>query len=122
MADLANSLRAFYEDVIINGNKNVTVVVMSEFGRRVAQNGSMGTDHGHGNCMFVMGKRINGGQVIANWPGLGAGQLYQNLDLNVTIDFRDILAEIVQDRLENTSLATVFPGYTPTFRNIAVAG
>ncbi len=122
MADLANSLRAFYEDVIISGNKNVTVVVMSEFGRRVAQNASLGTDHGHGNCMFVIGKKINGGQVISNWPGLSAGQLYQNLDLNVTIDFRDILAEIVQDRLENVNLATVFPGYTPTFRNIAVAG
>ncbi len=122
MADLANSIRAFYEDVIINGNKNVTIVIMSEFGRRVAQNASLGTDHGHGNAMFVIGKKINGGQVYGTWPGLGPGQLYQNLDLQVTTDFRDILAEIVQDRLENSNLATVFPGYTPTFRNICVAG
>jgi uncharacterized protein (DUF1501 family) len=122
MADLANSLRAFYEDVIVNGNKNVTIVVMSEFGRRIAQNASLGTDHGHGNVMLAIGRRINGGQVITNWPGLGAGRLYQNLDLDVTIDFRDILAEIVCKRLANTDLATVFPGYTPTFRNIAVAG
>jgi uncharacterized protein (DUF1501 family) len=120
--DLANSIRAFYEDVIINGNKNVTLVVMSEFGRRVAQNASLGTDHGHGNVMLVIGKKINGGQVKTIWPGLGSGQLYQNLDLNVTIDFRDILAEIVSKRLENTNLAAVFPGYTPTLRNIAVAG
>ncbi len=122
MADLANTLRAFYEDVIINGNKNVTVVVMSEFGRRVAQNASIGTDHGHGNAMFVIGRKINGGQMYGTWPGLGAGQLYQNLDLQVTTDFRDILAEIVQDRLENANLATVFPGYTPTFRNICTSG
>jgi uncharacterized protein (DUF1501 family) len=122
MMDLANSIRAFYEDVIINGNKNVTLVVMSEFGRRVAQNASLGTDHGHGNVMLVIGKKINGGQVKTIWPGLGSGQLYQNLDLNVTIDFRDILAEIVSKRLENTNLAAVFPGYTPTLRNIAVAG
>ncbi len=122
MQDLANSIRAFYEDVIIQGNNNVTIVIMSEFGRRVAQNASLGTDHGHGNAMFVIGKKINGGQVYGTWPGLGAGQLYQNLDLQVTTDFRDILAEIVQDRLENSNLSTVFPGYTPTFRNICVAG
>ncbi|HMN41080.1 MAG TPA: DUF1501 domain-containing protein [Phycisphaerales bacterium] len=122
MLDLANTLRAFYEDVAIDAGRNVTIVVMSEFGRRVAQNASLGTDHGHGNVMLVIGRKINGGQVVTQWPGLGAGQLYQNLDLNVTIDFRDILAEIVNKRLENGNLANVFPGYTPTFRNIAVAG
>jgi uncharacterized protein (DUF1501 family) len=122
MLDLANSLRAFYEDVMVSGNKPVTVVIMSEFGRRVAENGSRGVDHGHGNVMFVMGRQINGGQVYGPWPGLGAGQLYQNLDLAVTTDYRDILAEIVQKRLQNPSLQTVFPAYTPTFRNIARVG
>lgn len=118
MADLANSLRAFYEDVIIARNKNVTIVIMSEFGRRVQENGSQGLDHGHGNCMFLIGRKIAGGQVITQWPGLSS--LYQNLDLNITIDFRDILAEICAKRLENTNLASVFPGYTPTFRNVAL--
>ncbi len=118
MSDLAETLRAFYEDVIIARNKNVTIVIMSEFGRRVAENGSRGTDHGHGNVMFLVGKKIVGGQVKTIWPGLSS--LYQNLDLQVTIDFRDILAEIVSKRLENQALATVFPGYTPTFRNIAM--
>lgn len=122
MADLANSIRAFYEDVIVNKQKNVTIVIMSEFGRRVAQNGSLGTDHGHGNVIFAIGRKINGGQVYGTWPGLSAGQLYQNLDVQVTTDFRDILAEIVQKRLANSNLASVFPGYNPTFRNIAVAG
>ncbi|MBY0262495.1 MAG: DUF1501 domain-containing protein [Phycisphaerales bacterium] len=122
MAAVANTLRAFYEDVLINAQKNVTVVVMSEFGRRVAENASAGVDHGHGNVFFAMGRQIIGGRVLRNWPGLGTGQLYQNLDLQVTIDHRDLLAEIVSRRLGNTAVGQVFPGYTPTFRNIAVAG
>jgi uncharacterized protein (DUF1501 family) len=119
MAAIAGTLRAFYEDVIIRGGKSVTVVLMSEFGRRVAENGSMGVDHGHGNVFFAMGRNIVGGRVLANWPGLGAGQLYQNLDLKVTIDYRDLLAEIVQKRLGNPNTGQVFPSYTPTIRGIA---
>jgi uncharacterized protein (DUF1501 family) len=130
MGDLANGLRAFYDDVISTGATNgrsVVVVVISEFGRRAAQNASLGTDHGFGNMMMVMGNRINGRQVLAlgtnglpGWPGLGAGQLFQNLDLKVTLDFRDVLAEICQNLLNDTNLPGVFPGYTPTFRNITV--
>ena len=67
---------------------------MTEFGRRAGENGSGGTDHGHGNCMFVMGGHVNGGQVLANWPGLAPGNL-DNGDLAITIDYRDILAEIL---------------------------
>lgn len=116
MSDLAGGLRAFFRDVIAQ-NWNVTVVLMSEFGRRVAENASLGTDHGHGNVMMVMGNRIAGGQVVSIWPTLG--NLYQNFDLQVTIDFRDILAEVVANRLGNAaSLPAVFPGYTPTFRGI----
>jgi uncharacterized protein (DUF1501 family) len=115
MADLANSLDAFYKDVItVRGN--VTVVVMSEFGRRVAENASGGTDHGHGNVMFAMGQSIDGGRVHGIWPGLG--NLFQNLDLQITTDYRDVLAEIVFKRLANPDLASVFPSYTPTFRGI----
>lgn len=115
MATLANGVGAFFKDVYTS-LQDVTVVVMSEFGRRVAENGSLGTDHGHGNCMFVMGPKINGGRVLTQWPGLAT--LYQGLDLQVTWDFRDILAEIVQNRLGNPALANVFPGYTPVFRGI----
>ena len=96
----------------------VTVVVMSEFGRVARENGSQGTDHGHGNVMFVMGGGIRGGRVLTQWPGLAPGQLYQNQDLHVTIDYRDILAEIVQRRLVNSNLDLIFPGYTPTMRGV----
>ena len=56
--------------------------------------------------------------MLTQWPGLAAGQLYQNQDLQVTIDYRDILAEIVQRRLGNPNLDLIFPGYTPTMRGV----
>jgi uncharacterized protein (DUF1501 family) len=123
MRTLADALAAFHNDLEAAGRLNrVTVVVMSEFGRKAAENGSQGTDHGHGNCMFVMGGGVNGNQVMTAWPGMGAGQLYQNQDLHVTIDHRDILAEIVARRLGNTDLAYVFPNFTPTVRNAVRVG
>ncbi len=70
MADFSNSLGAFYADVIATGFP-VTVVVVSEFGRNVRENGSDGTDHGRGTTMFAMGKGIAGGRVLTkNWPTL----------------------------------------------------
>ena len=66
--------------------------------------------------MFVMGGNTNGGRVLSQWPGLAAGQLYENQDLAITIDHRDILAEIVSRRLDNAAVDVVFPGYTPTYR------
>ncbi|NUQ66836.1 MAG: DUF1501 domain-containing protein [Phycisphaerales bacterium] len=120
MNTLALTLAAFYRDMTTGVAPTFSLVVMSEFGRRVAENGSAGTEHGHGNCMFVMGNCIDGGRVLANWPGLGAGQLFENRDLQVTIDYRDILAEIVSSRMGNPNLASVFPdpAYTPVFRNV----
>ncbi len=91
--------------------KDVTVVVMSEFGRRLQENGGAGTDHGHGNVMFVMGGGIRGGQVYGEWPGLEAGQLYGPGDLAITTDFRDVLGEVVLRRLGNERLEDIFPGY-----------
>ncbi len=93
---------------------------MSEFGRKAQENGSQGTDHGHGNVMFVLGGSATGGRVLTQWPGLSTAQLYQGQDLQVTIDYRDILAEIVSRRLGNAQLDVVFPGYTPTFRGAVV--
>jgi uncharacterized protein (DUF1501 family) len=118
MTTLAGSLAAFHTDLFTGGNPTFSLVAMSEFGRRVAENGSGGSDHGHGNAMILMGNCIAGGRVLRQWPGLGPGQLFQGLDLNVTIDYRDILAEIVQQRLGNPNLGVVFPTYTPTFRGI----
>ena len=120
MQNLANSLAAFHADVIASGfSQNVTVVVLSEFGRNVRQNGSAGTDHGRGNCMFLLGRHIAGGRVLVhNWPGLARENLEAGQDLRVTIDHRDILAEVVRNRLGNANTRIVFPDYTPTMRGV----
>jgi uncharacterized protein (DUF1501 family) len=112
MKNLSNSLGAFYFDVIAMGF-NVTVVAVSEFGRNVKENGTNGTDHGRGTAAFVMGGNIAGGRVMATWPGLATAQLESGQDLKVTLDHRHILAEIVKNRLGNTDLSYVFPGFTP---------
>ena len=85
---------------------------MSEFGRRAQENGSGGTDHGHGNCMFVLGGGVSGGKVYGQWPGLAPDKLYGPGDLNIATDFRDVLGEIVQKRLKNPALDQVFPDYS----------
>lgn len=118
MQVFSTALAAFYEDVFVATTRKVLVVVMSEFGRTVAENASLGTDHGHGNAMFVLGRKIEGGKVITDWPGLSEGQLYQDRDLKITADYRDVLSEIVAKRLGNSNLSFVFPGYTPRFLNI----
>jgi uncharacterized protein (DUF1501 family) len=118
MQDFSNSLAAFYADVIATGY-SVTVVSVSEFGRNVRENGSQGTDHGRGTVMFAMGKGIVGGRVLAkNWPGLAREVLADGQDLQVTVDYKDILAEIVQRRLGNPNLNVVFPTWTPTMLGV----
>ncbi len=119
MQELAAAMAAFHLDVIGEGLP-VTLVAMSEFGRVVAENGSQGTDHGHGNVMMLMGNNITGGRVLSEWPGLHPDLLHQQQDLAITIDYRDILAEIVQNRLANTDLDFVFPEFTPTFRGVTM--
>ncbi|MCL4215813.1 MAG: DUF1501 domain-containing protein [Candidatus Hydrogenedentes bacterium] len=118
MDGFARSLAAFYTDVIAGGMHNVTVVIMSEFGRKVKENGSRGTDHGHGNVMMLLGRNVAGGQVLTQWPGLQPEHLFEEQDLEVTIDYRDVLAELITERLGNTDLGFVFPGFTPTLRGV----
>lgn len=120
MQDFSNSLAAFYADVIVGPTPSaVTAVAVSEFGRNVRENGSSGTDHGRGTAMFAFGKNIAGGRVMVNgWPGLARENLDSGQDLKVTIDFRDILAEIVQNRLGNSQLDVVFPGWQATMRGV----
>ena len=112
LGELSGGISALYHDL---GDlaKRVTLVTMSEFGRRAYENGSAGTDHGHGNVMFVAGGNVNGGKVYGDWPGLAKDKLYGTGDLAVTTDFRDVLGEIVQKRLGNPdNLAQIFPDYT----------
>jgi uncharacterized protein (DUF1501 family) len=119
MQQFAQSLAAFHLDMVgANRINNITLIVQSEFGRVARENSSQGTDHGHGNVMFVLGGAVNGGRVMTLWPGLAQAQLYQGQDLNVTIDYRDILAEAVLRRLGNTNLDLVFPGYAPSLRGV----
>lgn len=90
---------------------NTTIVVMSEFGRTVAQNGSGGTDHGHGNVMWLLGGGVNGGKVHSDWPTLDRKGLYEARDLAVTTDYRAVLQQILEQRygLSDAALQRVFP-------------
>ncbi len=109
MLDLSESLRAFAQDLGPR-MKNVTTVAMTEFGRRAYENSGLGTDHGRGSFMAVMGGGTTGGRVYAKWPGLAEGQLEGPGDLKVTTDYRNVLAEILQNRLANPNIVEVFPG------------
>ncbi|HEY0512595.1 MAG TPA: DUF1501 domain-containing protein [Thermoanaerobaculia bacterium] len=119
LADLASGLHAFHTD-LADRMGHITVVTMSEFGRRVKENASGGTDHGHGNCMFLLGGGIAGGKVYGTWPGLAAEQLYGPGDVAITTDFRTVLSEVVERRLGNPKTADIFPGFTrPPYLGIA---
>lgn len=119
LSRLGNGLAALHGDLLPGGQFNrVIVVAMSEFGRVARENGSAGTDHGHGNMMLLMGGGVIGGRVYSQWPGLGPGQLYQNQDLHITTDYRDVVAEVVRKRLGNPSLGAIFPDYTPNERGL----
>jgi len=110
LRDFGDALAAFSLDM---GNRmaDITLVTMSEFGRTVKENGDRGTDHGHANVMFVLGGAVRGGSVYGNWPGLEREQLYEGRDLNVTTDFRSVLAELVTKQMGNREIANVFPGF-----------
>jgi uncharacterized protein (DUF1501 family) len=110
LRDLSQSLGAFYQDM---GNRmgDVVVVTMSEFGRTAKENGNRGTDHGHANCMFIMGGEVKGGRVYGQWPGLNDHQLNEGRDLALTTDFRSVVGEILDKHLGVKNLSPVFPDF-----------
>jgi uncharacterized protein (DUF1501 family) len=110
LRDYGQAIAAFAKDL---GSRmaDVTLVSMSEFGRTVRENGNRGTDHGHANVMLLLGGGVKGGKVYGKWPGLDSSHLYENRDLAVTTDFRDVFAEILAKRLGIADLKPVFPGY-----------
>lgn len=114
IAELSQALAAFYGELNTGGEMGrVTVVVQSEFGRRVRQNGSGGTDHGYGNPLLVLGGKVNGRKLYGNWAGLDPEILSPYFgDVPVTTDFRRVLSELLIRRMGNNQLGTVFPGYT----------
>jgi len=110
LKDLGQSLAAFHQDM---GDRmgDIVVMTMSEFGRTAKENGNRGTDHGHANCMFVMGGDVKGGHVYGKWPGLEEHQLNEGRDLALTTDFRTVVGEILTKHLGVKDLAAVFPGF-----------
>ncbi|MCG7969114.1 MAG: DUF1501 domain-containing protein, partial [Candidatus Thiodiazotropha taylori] len=118
LTDLADSLSAFHTDMA-DLMQQISLFVMTEFGRRVAENASVGTDHGTGGVAYAMGGGVNGGQVITDWPGLSTADLHFGEDLAITTDLRTLLAELLNKRLGGTDLAQVFPGFAgPTTANL----
>ncbi|MBT3313756.1 MAG: DUF1501 domain-containing protein [Anaerolineae bacterium] len=110
MTDLAEGLAAFHAEMLDHADR-LTVVVMTEFGRRAYENASLGTDHGHGGMMMLVSGKLKSEGVFGQWPGLKSDQLFGPGDLAVTTDYRDILAEICAKRLNNPSLEQIFPNY-----------
>jgi uncharacterized protein (DUF1501 family) len=106
----SNAIAAFCQD-LGDRMEDVVIVTMSEFGRTAAENGTGGTDHGHGSLMIVAGGPVKGGKIYGEWPGLEKEQLYEGRDLAVTTDFRTVLSELVRGHLGRTDLSSVFPGF-----------
>lgn len=107
---LSQGVHAFYTDMTDYASK-LTLVVMTEFGRRLSQNDSNGTDHGHGGVMLVAGGNVNKG-IFGDWPGLQTDKLDEKRDLAITTDYRRVLSEILVRRLKNPKYSTVFPGFS----------
>jgi uncharacterized protein (DUF1501 family) len=106
-------MKAFFDDLGPARRQRVTVVVMTEFGRRVAMNGSAGTDHGHGSVMWLLGGGLAGSGVYGKWNALSPATLADGDVPGLNNPF-DVLGELLQKRLGAGSLSAVFPGYTPS--------
>lgn len=111
LRDFSGSIAAFATDL---GKRmdDVVLLTMSEFGRTARENGSRGTDHGHGNAMLILGNGVRGGKVYGNWKGLKNDQLNEGRDLAVTTDFRDVFAEAASKHLGVGNMNALFPKYT----------
>jgi len=117
---LASGLAAFDAD-LINYRGRVTTLVMTEVGRRVYENGSLGTDHGRGFAMFAMGHGINGGSIHGKWPGLAEEDAPGSNTLNIAgpsglkvlFDYRSVLAEVLSSSLGSGDVNQVFPNFHP---------
>jgi uncharacterized protein (DUF1501 family) len=110
LRQLALALAAFFRDLGPRAG-DVVLVAATEFGRTARQNGSNGTDHGHGSVAFVLGGGVNGGRIHGRWPGLSDDQLYDGRDLAVTTDLRAVLAAVAAAQLDAHDPAALFPGF-----------
>ena len=111
LAGLDNAMRALADEL---GPlwPQTAVLVVTEFGRTAAMNGTRGTDHGTGGCAFLAGGAVRGGRVIADWPGLARTALLDNRDLRPTLDLRSVFKAVLDEHLRvdaKTLAARVFP-------------
>jgi uncharacterized protein (DUF1501 family) len=111
LAGLDGGLRALAEEL---GDlwPQTAVLVVTEFGRTAAMNGTRGTDHGTGTCAFLLGGAVHGGRVIADWPGLARSALLDNRDLKPTLDLRSVFKTVLDEHLHvdaKTLSARIFP-------------
>lgn len=105
--DLSRSLDAFWNEMA-EFRGRLTIITMTEFGRRVRENANGGTDHGTGSFMFLLGGSVNGGRIFGSWPGLAANQLWYG-DLDITTDYRRIVGEVLAKRHGARQLSKIFP-------------
>ncbi|MFI5384915.1 MAG: DUF1501 domain-containing protein [Fimbriimonadales bacterium] len=112
LLDLGSSLAAFARDLGVEMSR-VTVVVQTEFGRRLLENSGLGTDHGRASVMFVLGGGVRGGKVYTKWPGLEEPQLEPPGDLRVTTDYRQVLSDVLV-RSFGSDPKNVFANFSPT--------
>ncbi len=113
---LSEGIDAFLQDIESTRpdiSKRLTVLVYSEFGRRLRENANRGTDHGHGGICFALGAGVNGGKVAGKWPGLQPEHLYERADVAVTTDYREILSEYLGKQAKIKSTEKIFPGFKP---------
>jgi uncharacterized protein (DUF1501 family) len=114
--NVGGAIAAFARD-LGDRMEDVLLVTMTEFGRTARENGTAGTDHGHGTAMFVLGGGVraphSGGKVLGSWPGLAQEKLNRKRDLQVTTDFRDVYAELLREHLGNRAVGKVLAGHKP---------
>lgn len=114
LQDLDDGLSAFMRDLGAE-TRRVTILVMTEFGRRLYENSGLGTDHGRGSIFFALGGGVNGGKVFGDWPGLSEHDLEEPVDLRVTTDYRALLAEALNKRQHLSGAHNIF-GISPNLQ------
>jgi uncharacterized protein (DUF1501 family) len=107
---LGRNIMAFWNDLAPYHGR-LTLVTVSDFGRRLRSNKSNGTDHGHAGAMLVLGGRVNGGRMHGRWPGLATQELDRGVDLAVTTDYRAVLTGVAGGDVGSARIGALFPGY-----------
>tara|TARA_Y100000814_G_scaffold280981_1_gene244764 strand:+ start:215 stop:931 length:717 start_codon:yes stop_codon:yes gene_type:complete len=107
---LSDAIATLWND-LADHHQDVVIMTMTEFGRTVHENGSGGTDHGRGSCLFVLGSRVDGGKVHGSVPELSVDLLEDQRDVPVSTDFRCVFAEVARQHLSVTDNEILFPGW-----------